>query len=542
LNIDRQIIGVDSDFFELGGHSLRAARLTARIHKELHVKLPLAEVFKTPMIRGMAQYIQGAVRQRFQAVEPEPKADYYDVSNAQRRLWVLEQFAEAAAAYIMTDWYIFENLNRDAFEKALKTMVKRHEAFRTTFIVIDGEPKQKINHDEECGINIQYMDLKEKQDREKIIDNVLAEVATKPFNLEKGPLLRVKLLYLPGNRCFFAAAMHHIISDGWSMRILRNEVLTLYTAYCHHKENPLPPLRIQYKDFTAWQNRQLQGEALAIHQGFWQECFKDEIPVLNLETDFPRPPVKTYNGSFLDIAVDRETHNGLNVINKKYNTTFIMTLTALLTALLHRYTGQEDIVIGLPVSGRNHSDLENQVGFYINMLPLRVRFKTTDTFENLLNTVKNAILAAFEHQVYPFDLLVEDLGFDRDKSRSPLFDVVMQYVNFEGIEEKVGVEVEGAKEEIRSVLPENNNISMGFIASKFDLVFNFYQAVPLNGSITYNTDIFEKQGIVIMIERLKVVMREIAANPLMRLDQLEFETGIEKEMKAAVESTTFDFG
>jgi non-ribosomal peptide synthetase component F len=218
-----------------------------------------------------------------------------------------------------------------------------------------------------------------------------------------------------------------------------------------------------------------------------------------------------------------------------------MTLTALLIVLLHRLTGQEDIVIGLPVSGRDHADLENQVGFYVNTLPIRVRFKTDDTFENLLNTVKEIVLSAFEHQVYPFDRMVEDLGFDRDKSRSPLFDVVLQYLNFEGIGEEVEIEADGTKEEIRSVLPESSNLSMEITTSKFDLVFNFSESKTLDGNIIYNTDLFEKQSIVIMIERLKAVLREIVANPKISLAQVDIEIGFEKEMKAAVNSPDFDF-
>ncbi|HLP48643.1 MAG TPA: condensation domain-containing protein, partial [Candidatus Kapabacteria bacterium] len=541
LGVERDSVSIDANFFELGGHSLKATILLNRIIKEFNARIAMIEIFKSPTIRAIAEEIKRAVKNGYEAIEPVPIMAYYDVSHAQKRLWVLEHFAGGLSAYNIADWYIFENLNQGAFEKALETVVKRHESIRTTFITVDGEPKQKINDYEQCGFKIEYMDLRQALDREKIMAKVLAEEANTPFNLELGPLLRVKFLYLPANRTLFVVAMHHIISDGWSLQILKNELLTLYKAYCHQKENPLPPLRIQYKNFTAWQNKQLQGEALAAHQEYWRECFKNEIPLLNLETDFPRPPVKSYNGSDVKFSIDLETYHQLTVINRTYNTTFLMTLTALLVVLLHRYTGQEDIIIGLPVSGRDHVDLENQVGFYVNTLPIRVCFKTGDTFETLISIVKNVVLSAFEHQVYPFDRMVEDLGFNRDKSRSPLFDIVLQYLNFEGVGEELEIEVEGAKEEIRSVLPDNRNISMGITTSKFDLVFNFSESKTLDGNIIYNTDLFEKQSIVIMIERLKAVLREIAVNPKISLARVDIEIGFEKEMKATVNPADFDF-
>jgi len=534
LGMEEDSISIDGNFFRLGGHSLTATVMTSRIHKEFNVRLSLADVFKNPTVRKISEYIKNAVKEQYKPITPVEKMDVYDLSHAQRRLWVLESFEKASTAYIMKNWYVFENLNTTAFEKAIETLVRRHEILRTVFPLVNQEPKQKINDFETSGFKIQYVDLREENKHEKSIEKIIAEEGNTPFNLEKGPLLRAKLLRIAKNSWLLVFTMHHIISDAWSMQILINEVITLYKAYCRGNENPLPELHIQYKDFAAWHNRFLKGEELTPHRDYWLNRFKGEIPVLNLETDFPRPKIKTYAGRSITFELDREIVEGLEFLSRDMDSTLLMILAASVVALLHRYSGQEDIVIGLPISGREQIDLENQVGFYLNILPLRTIFGATDTIEDFLVRVKNAVMELLDHQAYPFDLLLDELRLDRDQRRSPLFDVIVQFLNFE----RTGIEtgIEGENE-----IPGEQNISIDNSTSKYDLVFNFSETGKrIYTEINFNTALFEQESILIMAEKLKSVLCGIKKLGV-RLDDLNIEIEIEKRIKNAVEPRSFDF-
>jgi amino acid adenylation domain-containing protein len=538
LRIEKDRISIDSNFFPLGGHSLNATILAAKIHRLCDVKVPLVEIFERYTIRKLAEYIEGAAKEKYKSIEIVEKRSYYDVSYAQKRLWILDQLEPGQTAYNVIDSYVFEKLKKALFEQVLKMVVKRHEILRTTFTAVKGEPKQKIHTYESVGFNVDYIDLRKEENPEELARTLSNKEASTPFHLEKGPLLRAKLFQVNHERHIFLITMHHIISDGWSLQILINEVKTLYNAYDKGQESPLRPLKIQYKDFASWHNQELSGEHLNVHQSYWRNQFRGEIPVLNLKTDYPRPSIKTFNGKTIPIQLEKEIRDGFFSMNQTHEVSTLMILIASIMTLLYKYTGQEDIIVGLPVSGREHIDLEDQVGFYINIIALRTKFAGNKSFENLLNKVKQTLLGAFDHQLYPFDRLVEELTIERDMSRSPLFDVVVQYINFEGIGIGHGQTEKG--EPMKGVSTEIHNID--YQASKYDLVFNFSEMNQrLYGSLIFNTDLFQEESIVIMIERLKLIFREIVGNPGIVLKNLDIEIGIEKEMKKNKDSFAFEF-
>ncbi|HLP59459.1 MAG TPA: amino acid adenylation domain-containing protein [Candidatus Deferrimicrobium sp.] len=541
LEIDPGVIGIDDHFFQLGGHSLKAAIVLSRIHKELNVKIAFSEIFRNPTVRLLGDSVRGAEFKPYIEIEPVEQKEYYELSHAQRRLWILDQIDKENIAYNMPGSFEFDTMNEKAFERSVEALIKRHESLRTTFITIAGKPKQKIHDYDALGFRINYIDLRNKKNQAETVKALKEKEMARPFNLEKGPLLRVNLPYINDNRCLLLFTMHHIISDGWSVKILENELVVFYNAYCREKSPSLPPLKIHYKDFAVWHNRQIEGQTFEKHREYWTQKFSGQIPVLDLKTDFPRPAVNTFRGGYVQLNMESEIKDGLKKLCRENDTGMAMLLAAILKTLLYRYTNQEDIVIGLPVAGREQVELQNQVGFYINMLPLRTTFSgKEESFAKLLARVKHTILKAFEHQSYPFDRLIADLELERNRGRFPLFDVVFQYLNFEGID--VASNQSESSRGMGGMDGVNvNTAALDLKTSKFDLTWNFSESpTALTGIIIYNTDIFQRESIIIMAEKFKLLAREIIAFP--GGCPANFEINLELEKKLKKVSDPHDFG
>jgi hypothetical protein len=303
-------------------------------------------------------------------------------------------------------------LDMDALSGAFETLIERHESLRTVFRgSADGEIRQYVLPASVNSFKISYQDLSRENDT--TIKQRIQSSLFQPFDLADGPLLRAALYQLGAGRWLFSYVMHHIISDGWSMEVLIKEILQLYHAYTQGLPNPLPPLRIHYKDYAAWQQEQLGSVASIAHKAWWLEQLDGELPVLELPADKPRPAVKTYNGARLVRPIASSTTAAFKALCQSSDSTLFIGLLSVVKALLYRYTGQEDIIIGSPVAGREHSDLEDQIGCYVNTLPLRTRFSGTDSYLQLLFHVRQTTLHAYRHQSYPFDALVEELGQQR---------------------------------------------------------------------------------------------------------------------------------
>jgi amino acid adenylation domain-containing protein len=506
-------IGIHDDFFNLGGDSIKGIRVVNKIQEWLGQMVHVTVLFESPTIEELAVRFEGHLPDRlpegseegaantYLDIQPLPTADYYEVSHAQRRLWILHQFEGAKFAYNLPQAYLFKGkLDRPALVKTLEILFKRHEALRTTFITVDedSEPRQRIHGYDPHRFGLTFIDLREMKDQAGCAREFADKEARTPFDLEAGPLSRVKLLQLGDEEYLFLFTMHHIIFDGWSNGVFVSEVIRLYNAFCQGQDCPLPPLRIQYKDYAAWHNSLLKGESVKRHQQYWWEKFKSEVPVLQLPGDYPRPPQRMYNGAFFTFSLDSQSVSPLLGLGRKFGASLFMTLMASVLVLLYRYTGQEDIVIGSPVAGREHTELENQIGYFLNTLPIRTQFEGKWPFADLLTRVKETVMEAFEYQAYPFDRLVDDLELQRDLSRSPLFDVLVVLLNTEkgdeGGERMAGIEVE-------NYFPEAG-------ISKFDLSFYFEEfTAGLLVSIEYDSDLFQRSR----IERLAAHFREIIA-------------------------------
>jgi amino acid adenylation domain-containing protein/non-ribosomal peptide synthase protein (TIGR01720 family) len=446
----------------------------------------------------------------------------YPISAAQRRLWILSQSEEASIAYNMSGVYEFKGLlDQTALKRACKEVINRHESLRTVFRPDEqGNVRQFILSAAEALHEITCEDLRDQKDPGLVLRERLQQNLDKPFWLDKA-LIRVCLYRLTNHRWVFGYVIHHIISDGWSMNVLIAEITRIYNAYTHGADNPLQPLRVQYRDYVAWQNEQLSGAALDRHKTWWLQQFSGNLPVLQLPADKVRPAVKTYGGAFYSTKMDVVLVIRLKDLCRKLGGTLFTGLLAAFNALCYRYTNLEDIIIGSPVAGRPHIDLEDQIGFYANTLALRTQFTGRNNFRELFQRVKEVVAGAYEHQVYPFDQLVEELKLHRDISRNPLFDV---QVILQNAETRDAAAMQGLNNlQVKSYSDSTRLISV------FDMVLNFVETGDtLDARVVYNPDIYSGNNMVQMVGHLERLVAAIVDDPDMEIGQLEYLDDAEK--------------
>jgi amino acid adenylation domain-containing protein len=451
-------------------------------------------------------------------------AESYTLSSTQRRLWILGQFKDSNAAYNIPRAYVFEGiLDHTALTTAFDALITRHESLRTVFRE-DGEGgvKQFILLPEQINFRIVAHDMRNEAEQETLVHEQVKQAFITPFVLSKGPLLRADLFQVADNRWIFVYVMHHIISDGWSMGILFQELLALYGAFTRGENNPLTPLRIQYKDYAAWQQQQLSGTALENHKAYWLKHFEGELPVLELPGDKVRPAIKTYFGGVVRKFIAPEVAAGIKAFTLEQDSTLFMGLLAVVNALLYRYTYQEDIIIGTPIAGREHIDLENQIGFYVNTLALRTQFKGEESYRQLLERVRQVTLGAYEHQVFPFDELVDILNVSHDRSRNPLFDIQVTVQNAAESQTSTAPQPQAAL----SVNSYNNAANTG---SVFDMVFNFIDTGNgIQVLINYNTDVIGEAMVTQMAGHIETLLAAIITHPDKPIRQLDFLAAADK--------------
>lgn len=461
----------------------------------------------------------------YQYIEPIIEQDSYALSAAQRRLWILCQLEEGAIAYnLPTHMVLNGDYNIENFKKAVYATLQRHEILRTVFREdpISGEVRQWILDINTIGLNIDYLDFRgfAEEVQKAELTNYISKDSVKPFDLEKGPLLRAALLQVEDNKYVFYYNMHHIISDGWSMNVLTKNVLASYEATISGKGAELPELRIQYKDYAAWQINQLESKSSGGLRKYWINQLSGNLPVLTMPAQKKRPVLKTSNGNRLITYIAKETTQKVKDFAQQRKGSLFMGLFAALNALLYRYTNQNDFIIGTPVAGRDHIDLEDQLGFYVNTLALRNQVNTNDTFEDLFENVRRSTLEAYEHMAYPFDHLVDELKLEREVSRNVLFDVMLTLHN---IEEKAG----------RNDLNETDLdriFDYGVTClSKFDMEYNFEEHGDLlYFDITYNTDIFDRETIEGIMRHFKQMLKQLLQSPDQKIAAIKYLSEPEK--------------
>jgi amino acid adenylation domain-containing protein len=515
--LNLEVVGRSENFFDLGGHSLLATKVISRIRKMLGVEIGVKSVFDAPTAEGLSRKIEAAMRAG-EKIETPPLVRVErerggirkaPLSFAQQRLWFTEQMNPGSAAYNIPGAARLEgDLNVDALQRVINEIVRRHEVLRTRFEVEAGEPIQVI--DEWAPRSLEIVDLTSlpPESLEEEVSRRAIEEAETGFNLNQGPLLRVKVLKLGEEDHVLLYTMHHIVSDGWSAGIMISEVEALYKSFSVGEDSPLKELPIQYADFAVWQRSWLQGEALESQIAYWRRQLAGQPPALELPTDHLRQAKQTNRGAQCWRLMPTDLSNSLQALSLKRHCTLFMTLMAAFKTLLYYLTKQTDICVGTDIANRNHAETEKLIGFFINQLALRTRLSPDLYFEDLLKKVREVTLEAFAHQDLPFEKVVEALNPDRDENRTPLFQVKMTLQN-------------ASDEELS--LPGLTLSSLGTVisAAKFDLLLDLTDTEEgLIASLQYSADLFEESATARILNRFHTLLERIVERPDARLQEL----------------------
>ncbi|MFK7784940.1 MAG: amino acid adenylation domain-containing protein [Crocinitomicaceae bacterium] len=526
--LQKETIGLTNDFFLLGGHSLKALRLINEYQKSFDVKLSVDDLFVNTTVASHVQLIQTSTKTKYKDIPTfspseleEGKHSGFPISNAQRRIWVLSQFEEASLAYNMpTIIYLGHDLSLNNFRKAVHSVINRHEILRTVFRENnEGELRQWVIDVNQFQFDIQLVDLQNEENSQQRLSQLIQQDSIQPFDFEKGPLMRATLFQLGKNEFAFYYNVHHVISDGWSNNVLWKDTLEYYEALQENRSPNLEEMRIQYKEFSAWQLDQLNGESLGEDREYWLDRLSGELPVLKLPVSTNRPALQTNSGEVLQVVFSQDLSSRMNEFSSKEGGSLFMSLLSIWTVLMYKYTGQHDQIVGTPVSGRDHANLENQIGCYTNTLALRNQVNNSESFRSLYRRVRENTTQSLSHQMYPFDRLVEDLKLERDISRNPIFDVMLSVV----IDDS-------QKKEAPDVSDQMVISHLGSALAKFDLDVTFEKVGGrLSCNAIFNSDLYASVVIEKLLRHFEVLANELLRNPKVKLDRVNYLT--EEEVK-----------
>ncbi|HET6230013.1 MAG TPA: amino acid adenylation domain-containing protein [Longimicrobiaceae bacterium] len=506
LKLDR--VGVHDNFFDLGGHSLIATRVVSRIRQAMEREVPVRVLFEAPTVAELAVRLTGeAVADQPQAapIVPADRSNALPLSFAQERLWFVDRLIPGSTAYNLPLVLPVPGADADVLERVLAEIVRRHEALRTTFASVDGRVSQVVAPAGDFRLAVEDVEGASEDEMHAAISRRVAEEIGQPFDLERGPLFRATLLRA-GDAAVLVLAMHHIVSDGWSMNVLTAEINALYAAFAEGRPSPLPELAVQYADYAVWQRERMTGDVLAAELAYWKAQLAGAPEVLELPADRPRPPVETYRGAVRYFRFPARLANALRDVARRENATLFMALLAAWDALLSRYAGTDDVVVGSPIAGRNRGETEPLVGFFVNNLVLRTDLSGEPSFRALVGRVRETTLGAYAHQDLPFEKLVEELNVGRSLSHSPLFQVLFALQNTAAAGD---AEPSGAMEgDDTAVSPPVER------PSKFDLSVDFNEAGDeLVGSIEYSTELFGHDTAERMVRHFRLLAEALVAEP-----------------------------
>ena len=509
LNTDN--ITPKDNFFDIGGHSLKAAQLVARIRNAFNMELPVKEVFEARTISDLA-FVIDKIKKQENGFEIPPlvkrkEDEIPQLSFSQKRLWFLDQLEPLKNTYnISAAVKLKGKLNYEIFEKSINAIIERHENLRTSFYDIDGKPFAKIhNHN---FIKLDIYDLSKRDDIERETKKIVQETAAYIFNLQEYPLVKLKIIKLKDNEHILVVVMHHIISDGWSIGIMINELSEHYEKYLSDKNYSVQSLDIQYSDYANWMNNWLKDELLESKLKYWKDNLKGIPEVLELPLDYTRPPVQTFNGASIGFSIDEKYSEKLNSINKKEGLTNFMSLLTIFEILLTKYSRQDDIVVGSPIANRTHSKIENLIGFFVNTLIIRNKLNLNNTFIETLKQTRSVILEAFNNSDVPFEFIVDAIQPERSMSHSPIFQVAFVYQNnnnelfsLKGLEaENYNFENPTSKYDLTLYIKENKN--------------------ELHFSFEYNTDLFKEETIKRISNHFVKILEQVIENPKIKLSDI----------------------
>jgi amino acid adenylation domain-containing protein len=513
--LERDVVGLDDNFFELGGHSLLAVQFVSRVAASLGVDLPLDTLFDAATVRQLAPHVEhapGASMVLTKATRPNP----LPASPGQQRLWFIDRLDGGSVQYNIPDALRLRGpLDHRALERAIEAIVERHEILRTRFAEVDGSPVQAIAPPSVVSLSVDDLRGLGSQAEERVRRAVSQEADWK-FDLAQGPLWRIRLLRVANDDHILLRTFHHIISDAWSHLVFTRELAALYSAFREERPSPLPPLEVQYGDFAAWQHQRLAGGALEAGLAYWKNQLTGAPDRIELPADRPRPSVPTFAAHSCFRRLDRARVAALKQLGLASRVSVHMTLLAAFAALLSRYSRQSDVVIGSPFANREDRRLEDLIGFFINVIALRIRVRGDASFEELLAEVRQTSLAGYQHQDVPFERVVEALAPPRRLNMTPVFQVVFEYQNgLEAPDRLAGLEVEP--------------FSLGDMRIRYDLELH---AGERDGEIglwwSYSRELFDLWRIEQMARHFERLLEAVVADPRQPINGISLLSGSER--------------
>jgi acyl transferase domain-containing protein len=515
-------IGVFDNFFELGGDSLKGLTLISQAHKKFNVELSITQVFNEPIIRSLARVIDTAGKGIYDDIRPVERREYYSLSSAQQRIYFLQQMRKENLFYNLPQAMILEGkLEKKHLDDVFSKLLKRHESLRTRFQVIGYEPQQIIHPHPDCSITWSVLEKSgTPSNQEEIKDLVNAFV--KPFNLNRLFLFRWKIIQMEKNRYLWLFDVHHIIADATAYAILMKDLMDLY------QKEELTPLRVQYKEFSVWQNDLTLFGRVQKQEEYWIQRFSDGVPQLDLPTDFERPEKIQFKGDITTLIIDKEHTSEFDRIAPDTETTLFIKLLALFNLLLYKYTNQESVVIGCSVAGRPHVDLQNIVGMFVNMLPIRNDIEEGIGFKDYLKRVKSRTLEAFENQDMQFEKIVERMNLKGNRTQNPFFKVGLNYQNYEQLE----LHLEGLK-----ITPFEFHLN----TSKFDmLLWADKKEGEIHLNLEYSTELFKETTANAVLQHFKEILEQVSKNEGIQIQAIRIQHRIHNP-KSEVPRIQFGF-
>ena len=525
----REVLGVQKisrhdNFFDLGGHSLNAISLLSRINKRFKINLPLKNIFLYPILIDLAGNIDGIKKTTPPTIPPAPKQRTYPLSYAQKRMWVLYRLESGSPFYNVSQVRNLTGLfDLSSFRRAIAYLVKRHSSFRTNFRETDGEPVQIVRSKnlskEDISDIIKFHDLTQAADQLIKSENIIKQYTRTPFKLESDPLLRVVVIKKSEQDHILAVVMHHIITDGWSSGVFWREMSAIYNSYLNKTEPSLPPLAVEYTDYAVWERSAENTKRLEKQGKHWFKELKGELPVLNLPTDHPRPPLQSYRGATAKITFEQEITERIKKLARQNDVTLFTLLLAIGDLWLHKLSGQDDIVTGTLRANRDIAGLENMIGIIHNNLPIRSTIRGDETFVSYLDKIKKTILSSLDNSQYPFEQLIEKLNPERDLGRNPFFTILFQVFNQSDLPENLirfdGITTTSSPWEIQT--------------TQFDLAVRFIELPDrLVVNMNYSTDLFTRETIEQYLTYLETLAKSIVQNSTSKISHLSLISSTEE--------------
>ena len=519
-----ETIAADDDFFELGGHSLNGTQVINRIQKEFGVEIFMDDLYDYATLEEMSVFVESLIGELEEKnplhtlgndeIEPVEEQDHYPVSSSQLRLWYTDQIdASRQMSNVPMGYELKGELNAERLKEAFQLLVDSCESFRTVFLAVDGTPRQKVNQKNRNNFKFVFENISNKSDQKLRLQKHIAEETDTLFDLEKGPLIRARLIQLDDRSYIFLLTMHHIITDRWSTELIFESVKKIYNELSEGKTPEIPSTSIQYRDYAIWYIEHLKNEEKSgMSRNYWKEKFSNIPETLMLPIDFARAE-PSFVGDTVLFEIDQENTKQIEDTCNRYETSLFMYFLTVTSILMNRYTGQQDFIIGTPVSGRIRAEIEQLVGYFINVIPLRISIDPEDTFEDFIGHIKRVTLESFQHQDYPLVRLLDDIKFEKTADRQSLFNVVL-------IVQNDIVQSKGSTQLSHNI--DAKPFTLEYKTSTNDLRF---QVEKREGRIVadteYRTSLFLPETIDLINENLESVVRQVNENNRIKLKDIE---------------------